>query len=105
MRPRTLAILLTLGLSLLAALLAGEAQQARKVYRIGWLGTSNEHVSPFLGPFQRELRALGWKREDFALEHRWAYGNYERFPTLAAELVRLKVDVIVAVSAPGTRAA
>lgn len=105
MRLRTLAVLLTLALCLLAAPLPAGAQQAGKVYRIGWLGTSNEHISPFLGPFQRELRALGWKREDFVLEHRWAYGNYERFPALAAELVRLKVDVIVAVSAPGTQAA
>lgn len=105
MRYRTITIIVTLALGILLAPLAADAQPAGKVYRIGWVGASDLHISPFLSPFLRGLRALGWDRQDFVMEDRWAWGNYERFPPLAAELVSLKVDVIVAVSAPATLAA
>ncbi|MGH9429585.1 MAG: ABC transporter substrate-binding protein, partial [Terriglobia bacterium] len=56
--------------------------------------------------FKRGLRDLGWiEGENITIEYRWAEGRYERFPSLAAELVRLKVDVIVAAGETATRAA
>ncbi|TMG86768.1 MAG: ABC transporter substrate-binding protein, partial [Betaproteobacteria bacterium] len=66
--------------------------------RIGWLSpgsaTSDEN---FLGSFRDGLRELGWAvGQNIAIEPRWAEGKFERLPDLAAELVRLKVDVIVA---------
>ena len=89
---------------LVAAPLAAEAQQAVKIARIGFL-TPNMAASP---PHVREaflqgLRDLGYvEGRNVVLEYRDAEGKSERFPALAAELVALKVDVIVA---PGTPAA
>jgi putative tryptophan/tyrosine transport system substrate-binding protein len=73
-------------------------QQTAKVPRVGWLspgsGASDES---FLAAFHDGLRELGWVvGQNIALESRWAEGRFERLPDLAAELVRLKVDVIVA---------
>ena len=85
--------------------LAGYAQTARKVYRIGTLGfggvTSDlagpQTRDPNLGAFLRGMRELGYVYgEHFVTEPRGAGGSPERFPELAAELVRLKVDVIIA---------
>ena len=78
--------------------LAARAQPTAKVPRIGWLSpgsaTSDEN---FLGSFRDGLRELGWAvGQNIAIEPRWAEGKFERLPDLAAELVRLKVDVIVA---------
>ena len=78
--------------------LAARAQPTAKVPRIGWLSpgsaTSDEN---FLGSFRDGLRELGWEvGQNIAIEPRWAEGKFERLPDLAAELVRLKVDVIVA---------
>jgi len=89
---------------LVAAPLAAEAQQAVKIARIGFL-TPNMAASP---PHVREaflqgLRDLGYvEGRNVVIEYRDAEGKSERFPALAAELVALKVDVIVA---PGTPAA
>ncbi|MFQ5899088.1 MAG: ABC transporter substrate-binding protein [Candidatus Methylomirabilia bacterium] len=58
-----------------------------------------------MGPFLRGLRASSLEKQDFVVDDRYAEGEYGRFPDLAAELVRLKVDIIVAVSTPGIRAA
>jgi putative ABC transport system substrate-binding protein len=56
--------------------------------------------------FKRGLQELGYvEGQNIAIEYRWAEGRYERLPGLAAELVRLKVDVIVTHATPGTRAA
>ena len=73
-------------------------QQPPKVPRVGWLspgsGTSDEN---FLASFRDGLGELGWVvGRNIAIEPRWADGSFERLPDLAAELVRLKVDVIVA---------
>jgi putative ABC transport system substrate-binding protein len=92
------------GLALLALLAAGaapvtvRAQQAGKVYRIGYLSTpTRESVERGLDAFLRKLRELGWvEGQNLVIEYRWAEGNVERLPDLAAELVRRKVDVIVA---------
>ena len=92
------------GLALLALLAAGaapvtvRAQQAGKVYRIGYLSTpTRESVERGLDAFLRKLRELGWvEGQNLVIEYRWAEGNVERLPDLAAELVRRNVDVIVA---------
>ena len=85
-------------LAFAVAPLAAEAQQAGKVYRIGYLSTpTRESVEHGLAAFLRTLRALGWiEGQNLIIEYRWAEGNVERLPALAAELVRGKVDVIVA---------
>ena len=95
----TLALLVVL----VALPLAGEAQQQRKVSTIGVLGTS---PSPAWEVFTRALRDLGWVQgQNIAIEWRWTEGKLERAPELAMDLVRLKVDVIVASAPPATRAA
>jgi putative ABC transport system substrate-binding protein len=90
---------LLLGLLAFAvAPLATEAQQAAKVYRVGYLSTpTRESVEHGLAAFLRTLRGLGWiEGQNLIIEYRWAEGNVELLPGLAAELVRNKVDVIVA---------
>jgi putative ABC transport system substrate-binding protein len=84
---------------LLAAPLAVEAQPVAKVPRIGVLGSgSRSDLSPRLDPFRQGLRELGWvEGQNIAMEYRFAEGRYDRLPDLAAELVRLRVDLIVAV--------
>jgi putative ABC transport system substrate-binding protein len=74
------------------------AQQAGKVYRIGYLSTpTRESVARGVDAFLRRLRELGWvEGRNLVIEYRWAEGKVERLPELAADLVRLKVDVIVA---------
>ena len=96
----------TLAAGLLAAPLAAEAQQAAKVARIGFLAT-NLAASPHLQEaFRQGLRDLGYvEGRNVVIEYRSAEGKFERFPALAAELVALKVDVIVAAGTPGTLAA
>ena len=83
--------------SLLAAPLAAEAQQAAKISRIGLLA-NNPAASPhLLEAFLQGLRDLGYvEGRNVVIEYRDAEGNADRFPALAAELVALKVDVIVA---------
>ena len=74
------------------------AQQAGRVARIGYLSTpSRESVEHVLDAFLRKLRELGWTEgQNLVIEYRWAEGNVQRLPALAAELVRLEVDLIVA---------
>ena len=87
-----------LGGGLLAAPFAAEAQQAGKVYRIGYLSApTRESVEHVLQAFLRALRELGWvEGQNLIIEYRWAEGKIERLPALAAELVQRKVDLIVA---------
>ena len=89
---------LVLLIGLLVAPLATEAQQSGRVYRLGYLSTpTRESVEHGLAAFLRTLRELGWiDGQNLIIEYRWAEGNVERLPGLAAELVRNKVDVIVA---------
>ena len=94
----------TLASGLLAVPLAAEAQQPRgKSARIGLLGD----VPPFLDEaFRQGLRELGYiEGQNIVIEHRSPEWKYERLPGLAADLVRLKVDVIVAASPAATKAA
>jgi len=95
------------GAVLLAAPLATEAQQAEKAYWIGLLQIqTRERLVPYLKAFEEGLRELGYvEGRDFVREYRFADQQRERLPDLAAELVRLKVDVIVTGTDPGTVAA
>jgi putative ABC transport system substrate-binding protein len=82
---------------ILAAPLAAEAQTAEKVYRIGMLGSSSS--DPLVEAFKQGLRELGYvEGRNIMVEYRSAEGRPDRLPDLAADLVRLKVDVIVASS-------
>src|SRR5215468_7952683 len=85
---------------LLAAPLAAEAQQAGKVYRVGYLSAgSHETQDPVVQALLRGLVGRGWiEGQNLMLERRWAEGRNERLPALAAELVQRNVDVIVAVA-------
>src|SRR6266446_5495927 len=96
----------TLG-CLCVAPLAPEAQSLAHVYRIGWLsGTSLERDrNVYVAAFLEGMRALGYvEGQHLVLEYRAAEGQYERFPALAAELVRLRVDVLLAVITPAALA-
>src|SRR5437773_480153 len=89
----------------LAAPLAAEAQEAGKVARIGVLN-SGSPPAPFVESFKQGLRELGYvDGRNVSIEYRWAEGRDERLPGLAADLVRLKVDVIVASSQASEAAA
>ncbi len=99
--------LLTVGLCLLAVPLAAEAQQPAKVYRIGLLLAGP--ISPrthLVEAFRQGLGELGYvEGQNFALVIRSAERGAEQLPDRAAELVRLNVDVIVAVTTPAVQAA
>jgi putative ABC transport system substrate-binding protein len=94
------------GAALFATSFAAEAQQAAKVARIGWLA-ANLAASPHLPEaFRQGLRDLGYvEGRNVVIEYRDAEGKPERLPALAAELVALKVDVIVAGGTPQALAA
>jgi putative ABC transport system substrate-binding protein len=83
------------------------AQQTGKVSRIGFLDPSTASGSPvLLEAFRQELRQLGWvEGKNITIEHRFAEQKSERLPELAADLVRLKVDLIVVVATPSALAA
>jgi putative ABC transport system substrate-binding protein len=97
------------GALVLAIPLAALGQQPPpKVARIGYLqaSTPQNGSSPMLESFRQGLRELGYvEGKNVELEIRWGEGKLERLPALAAELVRLKVDVIVAVNSPSVIAA
>src|SRR5262245_12955486 len=75
-----------------------EAQQPPKLRRIGWLAAGTPSgVAPLTGAFREGLRQLGHvEGKTFVMDYRYAEGNFDRLPGLAAELLQLKVDVIVA---------
>jgi hypothetical protein len=83
-----------------------EAQPAGKIHRIGFLSGSFPGPSFGIQSIQRELRNLGYvEGKNIAFEYRYAEDKPERSPTLADELVRLKVDVIIAGGSSDTQAA
>ena len=85
------------GSVLLAAPLAAEGQQAAKIARIGYLATGGAATPRLREAFRQGLRDLGYvEGRNVVIEYRDAEGKLERLPALAAELVALKVDVIVA---------
>src|SRR5258705_9429360 len=78
--------------------LAARAQQpAGRVYRVGYLaGGSQQTQLHFIKAFEEGLRSLGYRvGQNIVIEHRFADGEVQRFPALAADMVRLGVDVIV----------
>ena len=94
--------------ALLAAAVASFAQTPQaKIPRIGFLGVATPAAwAPRIDAFRAGLRDLGYVEDkNIVIEFRFAEGQYDRLPALAAELVRLKVDVIVTHSVPGALAA
>ena len=95
------------GGSILAAPFAAEAQPAGKVYRVGYFTAGSVTANPrVLEAFRQGLRDHGWvEGQNIVIEYRSAEGRFDRLPDLAAELVRLKVDVIAATPTPAALAA
>jgi len=94
------------GAVLLAAPLGAAAQPAKKVWRIGFLSASSSPPNLAKSPFRQGLHDLGYvEGRDFIMENRFAEGHSERLPELAADLVRVQVDVIVTGGTPATMAA
>ena len=93
--------------SLLAAPLAAEAQPPAKVARIGFLTTGSlPETQMELDAFRQGLREHGYlERQNIVIEYRAADGQFERLPGLATELMRLRLDLIVAAATPSARAA
>ena len=92
---------------LLALGVIAEAQQPKKVHRIGYLSSSDPASdSPRFEAIRLALRDLGYiEGQNIASEYRYAEGKLDRLPDLAAELVRLKIDIIVVGGDIPTRAA
>ena len=103
---KTLALATILGLGLLAAPVAAEAQAVAKVPRIAFLSTTSSPDSPTTAAFRQGLQDLGYvEGQNIIIEWRWGAGTTQRFPEFAAEVVQLKVDVIVAANDAAGRAA
>ena len=104
----TVGCIVTLTLSILAMALAATAQPAEKVYRIGRLATGVRPAGPhpLLEAFQQGLRDFGYvEGRNILIESRSSEGQADRCPALAAELVRLPVDVLVAAGTAPIKAA
>jgi putative tryptophan/tyrosine transport system substrate-binding protein len=94
-------------LAILAAPLAAKSQP-EKVHRIGFLGGAapTPPYAHLMEALRQRLHDLGYvEGKNLAIEYRWADGKYERLPSLAAELLRLKVEIIVTQGAPAAKAA
>jgi len=105
MRRIGLAVALTV--SVLLAPLPAEAQPTQRVYRIGFLGqTTPSDYSSQIAALRQGLREAGYQEGvNLFIEYRWAEGRLGRLPSLATDLVRLKVDLIVTHGTAGPRAA
>src|SRR4029453_1541675 len=97
MRLYPVGLVATLAFAVLVAALAAHAQPPGKVFRVGLLLPNLAYGSPAHFVFQPQRQELGYiEGQNLAPEGRGAGGQFERLPGLAAELVRLHVDVIVA---------
>src|SRR5215210_904188 len=86
--------------------LLGWAQQPERMRRIGVLSTANPRSAPFIQAFEQKLRELVYiEGRNFVIDYRDAEGNVDKLSELAADLVRLDVDVIVTATDPATRSA
>ena len=86
--------------------IAARAQKSGKIARIGYLSSANPRSMPAFQAFEQRLRELGYfEGQNIVIEYRNAEGEIDRLPDLAADLVRLDVNVIVTASDPATRAA
>ena len=103
----TIGLIVILAIGILVAPLAAEAQPAGKVHWIGWLDLdSSLPRRALVEAFQQGLRDFGYvEGQNIAIEYRWAEAREDRLPDLAAELVHLKVDVMVVVSGQAVLAA
>jgi len=103
------ALRVLLPVAVLLVPLAAEAQHAATIPRIGLLfptSLSDPRTPRFLEAFRQGLRELGYAEgQNIAIESRFAEGKWDQLPSLAAELVRLKVEVIVTYTTPATQAA
>jgi putative ABC transport system substrate-binding protein len=96
MTRRTIGLLVTLTLGVLVAPLIAEAQPPTHVHRIGVLAGGTREQDTYVEAFLEGMRALGYvEGQNLVLKYRGAAEQYERFPALAAELVRLQVDVLM----------
>jgi putative ABC transport system substrate-binding protein len=103
-RRPVLSLILVLGL--FAAPLAAEGQRAGRTVSIGYLGNSSPLESNLVEALREGLRQLGYvEGRSLIITYRWAEGHQQQLAGLAAELVRLKPDVIVTAGTPGTLAA
>ena len=104
---RNLKIVIGLGAILFALCPLVEAQQSAKIAKIGYLAASySSAASPNIESFRQGLMKFGYvEGKNITIEYRYAEGKLARLEDLAAELVRLKVDIIVAASTPGVSAA
>jgi putative ABC transport system substrate-binding protein len=100
-------LMLALALALLAAPLAVEAQQAGKVWRIGFVsGSSRESTEPLLASFRERLLILGYAEgQNMRMEVRYAAAQVERLDALVAELLTTNLDLLVTATTPATEAA
>jgi putative ABC transport system substrate-binding protein len=107
MMIRTIGLIVTLALGLLAGPLPAEAQQVKKVPRIGILVAGSPSAdAAWIEAFRQGLRKLGYvEGHSIVIEYRYGEGKTERYPALVTELVQLKVEVIVVGGATATRAA
>ena len=105
--PRLIALIAVVVVPLLAVPLVAAAQPAQKVFRVGHLvagGRTADGGPP--RPYRDTLRGLGYvEGQNIVYETRFAEGRVERLPDLVAELIRLKVDVLVAQGGAATAAA
>jgi putative ABC transport system substrate-binding protein len=106
---RTIILIVTLALGVLMAPVVADAQPAAKVPRIGFFSSdspTSEGARYYLEAFRQGLRELGYvEGQSIVIEERFAAWRAERLAELAAELVRLNVEVIVTQAAPATQAA
>jgi len=107
MIDKALTLIVAFALSVLLTPPATEAQQKAHLPRVGYLGTSSASLeAELVKAFREGLRDLGYvEGQNILIEYRWAEGNYQRFPDLVADLVNLKVDLILTAGTPGALAA
>jgi putative ABC transport system substrate-binding protein len=100
------AFLGAMAIGLLATPLAVEAQPAAKVHHVGFIGNSTAALEANLvAPLREGFRELGYvEGRDLIIDYRWADGDYNRFPALVAELIALKVDILVTAGTPAALA-
>jgi putative tryptophan/tyrosine transport system substrate-binding protein len=102
---RTVGVMVPLALSMLVAPLVAEAQPVGQVYRIGFLSTNPPPARAWEALLDG-LRERGYREgQNLVFERRFSEGHAERFPELAAELVRLRVDLILVITTPAALAA
>src|SRR5215831_786475 len=95
---RWIALATVVALSVLLEPIAARAQESGKIPRVGSLAPRNRtDAAPFVDAFLQGLRDFGWiEGKNIVIEYRWAEGRSDRLDDLAADLIRLKVDVILA---------